>query len=76
MKESNRKIKEAEMADFFARVPNMGLAELQEEVFKLINESRSPNTSILRKIPTMSTFNLLKAASDFYLKGSGLGVKK
>lgn len=75
MKEANRKIKENDMMEFFEKAPNMSTYELQEAVFKMINESRQPNYEILRAIPVMSRYRLMKAASDFYLKGSGLGVK-
>jgi len=75
MKAASRKIKENDMMKFFAEAESYSDSQLREVVTKLISEARAPNQSILRKIPTMNKNQLMKVASDFYLKGSGLGVR-
>ena len=75
MKEASTKIKNTNLEDLYASYGKMNLIEFREFVRDLIKNARAPNPSILRKIDTLSKDQLLFTASNFALKGFGLGVK-
>jgi len=62
------------MIALFDAASTYDVEQMREAVKELIENARVPNQSILRKIPVMSKKQLMKVLSDFYLKGSGLGV--
>ena len=74
MKASSRNIKDIDMIALFDAASTYDVEQMREAVKELIENARVPNQSILRKIPVMSKKQLMKVLSDFYLKGSGLGV--
>ena len=75
MKDASTKIKNTDLEDLYAAYGKMNLIEFREFVRDLIKNARAPNPSILRKIDIMSKDQLLFTASNFALKGFGLGVK-
>ena len=74
MKASSRNIKDIDMIALFDAASTYDVEQMREAVKELIENARVPNQSILRRIPVMSKKQLMKVLSDFYLKGSGLGV--
>ena len=74
MKITSRKVKDVDMLGLFDAASQYDVAEMRKQVTKLIEESRVPNHTILRKIPSMSKRQLMQVMSNYYLKGSGLGV--
>lgn len=74
MKITSRKVKDVDMLGLFDAASQYDVAEMRKQVTKLIEESRVPNQTILRKIPSMSKRQLMQVMSNYYLKGSGLGV--
>ena len=76
MKKSSRKITDVNMIEMYnaAYSGAYSLDQIRESVKDIIENSRAPNQSILRKIPFMSKKQLMKVLSDYYLKGCGLGV--
>ena len=76
MKLSSRKVHDVDMLGLFDAAPQYDVVEMRESVTKLIENSRTPNQAILRKIPTMDKKQLMKVMSNYYLKGCGMGVIK
>lgn len=74
MKADSRNIKDIDVTALFDAATTYDLEEMRKAVKDLIENARVPNQAILRKIPDMSKKQLMKTLSDFYLKGSGLGV--
>ena len=74
MKITSRKVKDVDMLGLFDAASQYDVVEMRKQVTKLIEESRVPNQTILRKIPSMSKRQLMQVMSNYYLKGSGLGV--
>ena len=75
MKDASTKIKDTNLEDLYDAYGKMNLIEFREFVRDLIKNARAPNFAILRKIDTQSKDQLLFSASNFALKGFGLGVK-
>jgi len=75
MKEASRKIKDEDIMKLYEAMPSYSLEELREAVKSYIENARAPNQSILRQVPFMSRKKLMTTITNFYLKGSGLGVR-
>ena len=75
MKASSRKVKQENMIDLFELGMLYNVEELRAKVFDIISNARVPNQSIIRQIPFMNKKKLMMTASNFFLKGEGLGVK-
>ena len=75
MKEASRKIKDDDIMKLYEAMPSYSLEELREAVKSYIENARAPNQSILRQVPFMSRKKLMTTITNFYLKGSGLGVR-
>ena len=75
MKITSRKVKDVDMLGLFDAASQYDVIEMRKQVTKLIEESRVPNQTILRKIPSMSKRQLMQVMSNYYLKGVGLGIK-
>lgn len=74
MKEVNTKIKDTDLEGLYEAYEQMSLVEFREFVRDLIKNARAPNPAILRKIDTMSKDQLVFTATNFALKGQGMGV--
>jgi len=74
MKASSRKIKQETMMDLFELGMLYNVEELRAKVLEMISNARVPNQAIIRQIPYMDKKKLMKTASNFFLKGEGLGV--
>ena len=75
MKQENRKIKDDDIKKLYEAMPSYDLEELREAVKTYIENARVPNQDILRQVPFMNKKKLMITISNFYLKGSGLGVR-
>tara|TARA_B100001093_G_C26856399_1_gene1027628 strand:- start:2254 stop:2481 length:228 start_codon:yes stop_codon:yes gene_type:complete len=75
MKASSRKVKQENMMDLFELGMLYDVEELRAKVLDIISNARVPNQSIIRQIPFMNKKKLMQTASNFFLKGEGLGVK-
>ena len=74
MKEVNTKIKDTDLEGLYEAYEQKSLVEFREFVRDLIKNARAPNPAILRKIDTMSKDQLVFTATNFALKGQGMGV--
>ena len=75
MKQENRKIKDEDIMKLYDAMPSYDLEELREAVKTYIENARVPNQAILRQVPFMNKRKLMTTITNFYLKGSGLGVR-
>ena len=74
MKEVSTKIKDADLEGLYVAYKQMSLVEFREFVRDLIKNARAPNLKILREIDGQSKDQLLFSATNFTLKGMGMGV--
>lgn len=75
MKEASRKIKDEDIMKLYEEMPSYNVDELREAVKTYIENARVPNQAIIRQLPFMSRKKLMTTITNFYLKGSGLGVR-
>ena len=76
MKLSSTKIKSDNMIDLYELSMIYDTDQLRKEVKKYILNSRAPNYTLVNKLPKMGKKQLMFVITDFFLKGTGLGVIK
>jgi hypothetical protein len=76
MKLSSTKIKSDNMIDLYELSMIYDTDQLRKEVEKYILKSRAPNYTLVNKLPKMGKKQLMIVITDFFLKGTGLGVIK
>ena len=75
MKDASTKIKDTDCHNLYLAYELLDTIQFRKYVREMIENARAPNLAILRKIDTQSKDQLLFTASNFALKGFGLGVK-
>ena len=74
MKEASTKIKNSDLEDLYSAHRTLNTTDFREYVRNMITNARAPNRKILREIDTMSKDQLVFTATNFALKGQGMGV--
>jgi hypothetical protein len=74
MKEASTKIKNADLENLYSAHKTLNTTDFREYVRNMITNARAPNLKILREINSQSKDQLLFSATNFTLKGMGLGV--
>lgn len=74
MKEASTKIKNADLEDLYSAHRTLNTTDFREYVRNMITNARAPNLKILREIDSQSKDQLLFSATNFTLKGMGMGV--